>query len=165
MKNLLCDALTLTQDARDQGRLALSPEHVHQINQRFDACCAQAIKFHEGLPPLARPMKTRKRGRPRRRTGHNMARRMQAHKNAILLFLDNLNVPFTNNEAERDLRMTKVRQKVSGSFRTETGAENYCVLRTVAETARKQGWDILEAFSTSPTRLIHDLDTSASKPA
>ena len=165
MKDLLCDALTLTQEARDQGRPAVSPQHVRRINQRFDACCDQAIKFHEDLPPLVRATKTRKRGRPKRRTGHNLARRMQAHKAAILLFLQDLKVPFTNNEAERDLRMTKVRQKVSGSFRTETGAEIYCILRTVAETARKQGWDVLKAFNTCPQRLIRALNTAASNPA
>ena len=159
MKDLLSDALTLTQIAHDQGKPAVSPEQAHQIHQRFDACCDQAIKFHEGLPPLARPTKTGKRGRPKRRTGHNLARRMQTHKAAILLFFDDLNVPFTNNEAERDLRMTKVRQKVSGSFRTETGAENYCILRTVVETARKQSWDVLRALSTSPVQLVHELNT------
>ena len=79
--------------------------------------------FHRPVKVLlARPTKIRKRGRPKRRTGHNPAKRMQTHKAAILLFLDDLNVPFTNNEAERDLRMTKVRQRVSGSFRTEAGA-------------------------------------------
>ncbi|WP_420013534.1 IS66 family transposase [Tateyamaria sp.] len=53
MKDLLSDALTLTQIAHDQGKPAVSPEQAHQIHQRFDACCDQAIKFHEGLPPLA----------------------------------------------------------------------------------------------------------------
>ena len=58
-------------------------------------------------------------------------------------FSNDLAVPFTNNEAEQDLRMTKTRQKVSGCFRTLEGAENFCILRTVIETARKQGLDIL----------------------
>ncbi|WP_419906892.1 IS66 family transposase [Hoeflea sp.] len=158
MKALLSDARTLAQMARDQGRPAVSLRHVRQIRQRFDACCDRAIKFHEGLPPLARPT-TGKRGRPKRRAGHNLARRMRTHKAAVLLFFNDLNVPFTNNEAERDLRMTKVRQKVSGSFRTETGAENYCILRTVVETARKQSWDVLRALSKSPVQLIRDLNT------
>ena len=60
----------------------------------------------------------------------------------------------TNNEAERELRMTKVRQKVSGCFRTEEGAENFCILRTVIETARKQGWDIMQTLRTAPDQLI-----------
>ena len=49
MNDLLSDALTLTQIAHDQGKPAVSPEQAHQIHQRFDACCDQAIKFHEGL--------------------------------------------------------------------------------------------------------------------
>ena len=61
---------------------------------------------------------------------------------------------FTNNEAERNLRMTKVRQKVSGCFRTEEGAENFCRLRTVIETARKQGWEILQTLKTAPDKLV-----------
>ena len=67
----------------------------------------------------------------------------QTRKQEVLLFLNDLAVPFTNNEAEQDLRMTKTRQKVSGCFRTLEGAENFCILRTVIETARKQGLDIL----------------------
>jgi len=63
---------------------------------------------------------------------------MQAHEAAILLFLEDSSVPFTDDEGERDLRMSKVRQKVSGCFRTGEGAENCCMLRTVAETARKR---------------------------
>jgi len=54
--------------------------------------------------------------------------------------------------------MTKVRQKVSGIFRTEEGAENCCMLRTVIETARKQGWDILESLSMSVDLLIRKLE-------
>ena len=116
------------------------------------------MRLHEALPPLARVTKHNKRGRAKRRIGHNLALRLQTHKPAVLLFLEDLSVPFTNNEAERDLRMIKVRQKVSGGFRTKAGAETYCTLRTAAETARKQGWDVLEAFKASPEMLINRLN-------
>ena len=53
-----------------------------------------------------------------------------------------------------DLRMTKVRQKISGCFRTEEGAEDFCTLRTVIETAGKQGWDILQTLKTAPSQLV-----------
>jgi len=66
-------------------------------------------------------------------------------------------VPFTDNEAERNLRMVKVRRKVSGCFQTIAGAEGVCILRTVIETARKQGWDILETLGTVPERHIPNL--------
>lgn len=157
MKTILYEALKLTQVARDQGQNAVSPEAIKEIERRYDTCCEQAIKFHEDQPLLARATKRKKRGRPKRRIGHNLARRFQTHKAAVLLFLNDPGVPFTNNEAERDLRMTKVRQKVSGCFRTEAGAENFCTLRTVIETARKQGWSILETLKTLPDHLILNL--------
>ena len=158
MQMILCDALKLTQAARKQGKVEVSADDVGQIKRRYDVCCNQAISFHEALPPPKSTPKPKKRGRPKRRVGHNLAERLRTHKPAVLLFLEDLSVPFTNNEAERDLRMTKVRQKVSGGFRTKAGAETYCTLRTAAETARKQGWDVLEAFKESPEMLINRLN-------
>ena len=154
MQTILLDALKLTNAARSEGRDAIAPEAIKDIERRYDACCEQAITFHKNQPPLTPPSKRKKRGRPKRRTGHNLALRLRALKSAVLLFLHHLSVPFTNNEAVRDLRMTKVRQNISGCFRTEEGAENFCTLRTVTETARKQGWDILQTLKTAPDQLV-----------
>ena len=154
MTTILLDALQLTKTARSQGRDAVDPEAIKEIERRFDACCEQAITFHENQPPLTPPWIRKKQGRRKRRIGHNLALRFKALKTGVLLFLNDLTVPFTNNEAERDLRMTKVRQKVSGCFRTEEGSENFCILRTVVETARKQGWDITQTLRTAPDQLI-----------
>ena len=154
MTTILLDALQLTKTARSQGRDAVDPEAIKEIERRYDACCEQAITFHENQTPLTPLSKRKKQGRRKRRIGHNLALRFKALKTAVLLFLNDLTVPFTNNEAERDLRMTKVRQKVSGCFRTEEGAENFCILRTVVETARKQGWDIMQTLRTAPDPLI-----------
>ena len=68
----------------------------------------------------------------------------------VLLFLHDLSVPFTNNEAEQGLRMPKVREKVSGCFRTEKGMEDYCILRTITETGRKQGRGALDTLKAGP---------------
>ena len=154
MTTILLDALQLTKTARSQGRDAVDPEAIKEIERRYDACCEQAITFHENQTPLTPASKRKKQGRRKRRIGHNLALRFKALKTGVLLFLNDLTVPFTNNEAERDLRMTKVRQKVSGCFRTEEGAENFCILRTVIETARKQGWDIMQTLRTAPDPLI-----------
>jgi transposase len=69
-------------------------------------------------------------------------------------------VPFTNNLAERDLRMMNVRQKTSGCFRTATGAENLATLRTVLSTARKQGWSLIETLEERPDALIAKIKTA-----
>ena len=63
------------------------------------------------------------------------------HKDHILVFLRDPDVPPTNNDSERALRPAKTKMKVSGCFRTETGAENYAVLESVIQTAKKQGKD------------------------
>ncbi len=61
--------------------------------------------------------------------------------------------PATNDQAERDLRMLKVHQKISGCYRSERGARNHAVLRTLIETARKQGRPVLDALRTEPADL------------
>ena len=104
---------------------------------------------------------TRERGGDRRygpggkrRIGHNPALRLRDHKRAVLRFLTDLEVGFTNNEAERDLRMMKLRQKISGGFRSAQGAGNFAILRSVITTAIKQGWNIIEALTSPSDRLI-----------
>ena len=72
----------------------------------------------------------------------------------VLRFLHDLTVPFTNNLAEQDLRMMKVKMKISDGFRTMGGAETFTSLRSVVSTARKQGWNILETLAAPPETLI-----------
>jgi transposase len=66
-------------------------------------------------------------------------------------------VPFTNNLAERDGRMMKPRRTISGGLRSEDGACEFGVIRSLLSTARKQGWDLLKALTSEPHRLIADL--------
>ena len=154
MKTILHDALNLTHIAQGQGRGAVNPEEIKDIERRFDFCCDQAVTSHVNQLPLTHLSKRKKRGRLKRRIGHDLALQFSAHKAAYLLFLIDLDVPFTNNEAECGLRKRKVRRKISGYFRTATGAENFCILRTFNETARKQGLDILQTLKTAPDQLI-----------
>jgi transposase len=66
-------------------------------------------------------------------------------------------VPFTNNLAEQDGRKMKLRQKFSGGFRSEDGAKDFAVIRSVLSTARKQGWNMLQTLTGAPARLITDI--------
>src|SRR5208337_4148692 len=91
------------------------------------------------------------------RPGHNLLIRLHKFKPDVLRFLYDFAVPFTNNQAEQDLRMMKVKMKISGGFRTMAGARTFARLRAVISTARKQGWNILQTLAASPAALIHAL--------
>ena len=75
-------------------------------------------------------------------------------KEDVLRFLVDPTVPFTNNQAERDIRMMKLRQKISGGFRSDQGAKIFATIRSFISTAKKQGWKIIEALTSNPTVLI-----------
>ena len=142
---------------------ALNPRFNAWLAARYDRIVAQGLAFHEAQPPPARPNGSygkKPRGQKRRRTGHNLLLRLQSRKDDVLRFLTDPETPFTNNQAERDLRMMKVRQKISGSFRTTAGAEDFAVLRTVLSTAAKQGWSLLKTLQESPDALIAKLRTA-----
>ena len=72
----------------------------------------------------------------------------------MLRFLVDFDVPFTNNLAEQDIRMTKVKMKISGAFRTLAGAKDFACLRSIVSTARKQRHAILQTLAASPDQLI-----------
>jgi transposase len=75
-------------------------------------------------------------------------------KEDVLRFLVDPTAPFTNNQAERDIRMVKLRQKIAGGFRSDQGAEIYAIIRSFISTAKKQGWKIIEVLTSNPTALI-----------
>jgi transposase len=83
--------------------------------------------------------------------------RLSTRKEDVLRFLTDPRVPFTNNLAERDGRMMKLRQKISGGFRSTEGAQDFALIRSVLSTARRQGWDILQTLTDDPARLIANL--------
>ena len=99
-------------------------------------------------------LKARPRGRPPRRVGHNLLLRLSTRKSDVLRFLTDPSVPFTNNLAERDGRMMKLRQKISGGFRSEQGSADFAVIRSLLSTARNQGWGLLQTLTGGPEHLI-----------
>lgn len=157
MQRLLRRACHATNIARERNR-PLTPRAVAQFKRRYDAIVAEGLAYHEEKPPLvSAAAQARRRGRAPRRTGHNLLVRLRDHKEAVLRFLTDLSVPFTNNLGERDARMMKLRQKISGCFRSMRGAQDFAVIRSLLSTARKQGWDLLETLSSDPKDLIEKL--------
>ena len=126
------------------------------LNERcHEAILAEGLAFHQAQPALiSANVKAKRRGRSPRRVGHNLLLRLSTRKHDVLRFLVDPLVPFSNNPAERDGRMMKLRQKISGGFRSEHGAEGFGVIRSALPTARKQGWDILQTLNDDPTNLI-----------
>lgn len=118
-------------------------EKSNEIERKYAAIIKAGFAYHDKLDPLPR----KSRGRQKQRTGKNLLDRLKKYQSSVLAFLYDSNVPFTNNLAERDIRMMKVRQKISGCFRTLDGSEMYCRIASYVATARKQGWNILDALS------------------
>lgn len=90
-------------------------------------------------PPGPRP-----RGRPKHTKAQNLLLRLRQHESSVLAFLHDSRVPFTNNQAEQDLRMMKVQQKISGSFRTFEGARMFARIRAYLSTSRKNQRDVFQ---------------------
>lgn len=157
MQRLLRRACHAANLAREQG-VALSPGLIALFERRYDAILAAGLAFHEAQPTLLpAAVKARRRGRQPRRVGHNLLLRLSTRKSDVLRFLTDPSVPFTNNLAEQDGRMMKLRQKISGGFRSKDGAAEFATIRSVLSTARKQGWNLLQTLTTNPTRLLAEL--------
>jgi len=97
------------------------------------------------LPPIP-PRQKGKRGRVAKSDAHNLWERLEKYEDAVLLFAKLAHVPFTNNRAERDLRMSKVKQKISGCFRTSKYAEAYCRISSYLQTMAYKGYNPLVAI-------------------
>ena len=120
----------------------LTEAEYKRLRKRYRAILAEGA---QQLPPLP-PRKKGSRGRLAKSDAHNLWERFKHYEDAVLLFAKLPHVPFTNNRAERDLRMSKVKQKVSGCFRSREYAEAYCRISSYLQTMANRGYNPLVAI-------------------
>ncbi|MGH9124416.1 MAG: IS66 family transposase [Acidimicrobiales bacterium] len=149
MADLLVDAKRRSEAAGAAGLDEVPVGQRRWLRGRYNAVLAEAFE--------ANPEPRRRKRNAAERASYNLAVALEDHADEVLFFLSDLRVPFDNNRAERDLRMAKLQQKISGCFRTEAGARNFARVRSYIETGRKHGLNpvdlLIDLFMGQPWRL------------
>lgn len=143
MQTVLLDLKTLTEQAREAGQARLDKQVVGEAKHRYREVIKRGELAH---PPPAEVTASPRRGRRKQSAARNLLDRFIKHEDAVLAFLVDLNVPFDNSQAERDIRMLKVQQKVSGCFRSWEGALDFCRIRGYLSTLKKRGLPLLSTL-------------------
>lgn len=150
MRGLLCEIKQAVERAAARGVSALTEHQQRRFTERYRRLIVKGRRAN----PI--PMRPLARGRPSRPAVNNLLNRLADHEDAVLLFMHDFRVPFDNNQSERDLRMMKVKQKVSGCFRSPDGAADFCRIRGYISTLRKQGLPVLDSLRSVFTGMPRD---------
>ena len=142
MKTLLLQMKEAVDLANQEGRTNLTPAQITSLENEYDQLIIEGK-----LANPARKNQLLKRGRVRQSKTYNMIKRFDEHRKSILGFIWDFKIPFDNNLAERDIRMMKLRQKISGCFRSMSGAKIFARIRSYISTCKKQGLNIADALS------------------
>lgn len=135
-----------TDECREM-EIPIDPEKVREFEQIYDAIIQEGII--ENPPPDPSKDQVKKRGRTAQTKAKNLLDRFIVHKEQILKFLNNLRVAFDNNQAERDIRMMKLQQKISGTFRSIEGAVAFCRIRAYISSIKKNEMNVMDAILTA----------------
>jgi transposase len=142
----MIEFLRRAKDQADAAKLAQRPlarTQLTALRRQYKAILAQG-ETDNPIRPRTQP---KQRGRIKQSPAVNLLLRLREHADDVLRFLTDARVPFDNNQAERDIRMPKLKQKPSGCFRTVTGAESFCTIRSYLATLRKQGRNVFHALT------------------
>ena len=146
MKGLLVRIYQRVLAVRAEGGQALASQEVEEFKQEYEAILLEG----QAAQPKAKEGEGSEKGKKGRRkkqsAAQNMLSRLGRYREETLAFMEDFGVPFDNNQAERDLRMMKVQQKISGGFRSAEGAHSFGRIRGYLATMRKQGQAMLEAI-------------------
>lgn len=145
LKELILETKATVDKEKERLKTRLSPKTIERFTARYDATLRKGFRAN----PAPRLEGLAKRGRPKQSYARNLLGRLSSQKEAVLAFMYDFNVPFDNNQAERDIRMMKVRQKISGCFRSKRGAEIFCAVRGYISTARKNHRTVLDVLSSA----------------
>lgn len=148
---LLLEIKSAVERERDNGRKHLSADEQSAFTRRYDELVTQGLSTNPPQASGAAPEEgTDASAEQRNGLCHKQARnlllRMQRRREEVLRFMTDFAVPFDNNQAERDLRMVKLQQKIGGCFRSEQGAQQFCRIRGYISTMRKQDRGVLHAL-------------------
>jgi transposase len=146
LKDVLRAMRTAAGQARSQGLAQVPPTLRDALRARYRELLATGLAANP--PPAAASRRAGQRGRLAQSPARNLLERLLLDQDAVLAFLDDLAIPFDNNQAERDLRGLKVQQKVSNCFRSDAGAAAFARIRGYLATLRKQGQAVLAALET-----------------
>ena len=138
---LLVTMKAAVEQAQAQGQTQLTLNEIVQFEQQYRDVINTGLKLNPANPHLAHA-----RGRPKQTPARNLLERLDTYQAQVLRFIYAFQVPFDNNQAERDIRMMKLKQKISGGFRSEEGVRIFCRIRGYLSTLKKQGHNLLDAL-------------------
>lgn len=143
MKDLLLTIKGRVDEAKVVGRTDLDVGTLQGFEDRYRQILSEGLVQN---PPPEEPRPPGQRGRRKQSKARNLLERLSNHQPSVLAFMHDFRVPFDNSQAERDIRMVKVQQKISGCFRSDHGATAFCRIRSYLSTLRKQGHPMLTAI-------------------
>lgn len=170
MKNHLFHIKNIVDRAKEKGLDCLNDSTLKRLEERYDKILEDGLRLYDHTSSIKRKItisnkksknqhsmfadeyhppplvKNKKKKIKKQSFGKNLLDRLLKYKKEVLLFMYDFRVPFTNNRAEQDIRMTKVKQKISGCFRSENGENYFCRIRGFISSMKKQEKNILDSL-------------------